>query len=87
MISSESWCANRSERIQTALSLSVQPKPNYSRWFPREASEQLKRVLTEKKLRDAVLLIPADRQDLPDSMTAAEIESGLDLRSLRNKNW
>lgn len=37
--------------------------------------------------RDVALLIYANKQDLPDAMSEAEIIEKLDLRSFQNKNW
>lgn len=44
-------------------------------------------MLAEDELRDAVLLIFANKQDLPNAMNAAEITDKLGLHSLRNRNW
>eukprot|EP00038_Savillea_parva_P005726 m.159732 g.159732 ORF g.159732 m.159732 type:complete len:182 (+) comp11838_c0_seq1:72-617(+) len=52
-----------------------------------EAREELARMLAEDELRDAVLLVFANKQDLPQAMTAAEITDKLNLHSLRNRNW
>nr|CAD7412985.1 unnamed protein product [Timema poppensis] len=52
-----------------------------------EAREELMRMLAEDELRDAVLLIFANKQDLPNAMNAAEITDKLGLHSLRNRNW
>merc|ERR1739838_1032657 len=52
-----------------------------------EAREELMRMLSEDELRDAVLLIFANKQDLPNAMNAAEITDKLGLHSLRNRNW
>ncbi|XP_013790236.1 ADP-ribosylation factor 1-like [Limulus polyphemus] len=52
-----------------------------------EAREELFRMLGEDELRDAVLLIFANKQDLPNAMNAAEITDKLGLHSLRNRNW
>merc|ERR1712202_81559 len=41
----------------------------------------------EDELRDAVLLVFANKQDLPNAMNAAEITDKLGLHSLRNRNW
>ena len=38
-----------------------------------EAREELNRMLNEDELREAVLLIFANKQDLPNAMNAAEI--------------
>ncbi|XP_074659046.1 uncharacterized protein LOC141911869 [Tubulanus polymorphus] len=52
-----------------------------------EAKEELGRMLNEDELRDAVLLVFANKQDLPNAMNAAEITDKLGLHNLRNRNW
>ncbi|XP_055102092.1 ADP-ribosylation factor 3-like isoform X3 [Symphalangus syndactylus] len=52
-----------------------------------EAREELMRMLAEDKLRDAALLVFANKQDLPNAMNAAEITDKLGLHSLRHRNW
>ncbi|XP_055333250.1 ADP-ribosylation factor 1-like isoform X3 [Paramacrobiotus metropolitanus] len=50
-----------------------------------EAREELMRMLAEDELRDAVLLIFANKQDLPNAMNAAEITEILGLNSLPDR--
>ena len=52
-----------------------------------EAREELTRMLAEEELRDAKLLVFANKQDLPNAMTAAELTDKLDLHALRNRDW
>jgi len=52
-----------------------------------EAAEELAKMLQEDELRDAVLLVFANKQDLPNAMTAAEVTDKLGLNKLRNKRW
>ncbi|KAK4297853.1 hypothetical protein Pmani_029762 [Petrolisthes manimaculis] len=52
-----------------------------------EAKEELMQMLAEIQLRDAVLLVFANKQDLPNAMNTAEITDKLGLASLRNRNW
>ncbi|KAK4337286.1 hypothetical protein RND71_043284 [Anisodus tanguticus] len=52
-----------------------------------EAKEELNHLLWEDDLKNAVLLIYANKQDLPGAMSSAEITNKLDLQSLRNFNW
>eukprot|EP00921_Rhytidocystis_pertsovi_P004744 GHVQ01008237.1.p1 GENE.GHVQ01008237.1~~GHVQ01008237.1.p1 ORF type:complete len:184 (-),score=21.76 GHVQ01008237.1:25-576(-) len=52
-----------------------------------DAKEELQRMLNEDELRDAVLLVFANKQDLPNAMTAAEITEKLGLHGIRNRNW
>jgi ADP-ribosylation factor protein 1 len=44
-------------------------------------------MLNEDELRDAVLLVFANKQDLPNAMSAAEITDKLGLHNLRQRNW
>lgn len=41
----------------------------------------------QDELRDAVLLVFANKQDLPNAMNAAEITDKLALHSLRQRHW
>lgn len=52
-----------------------------------EAREELQRMLNEDDLRDAVLLVFANKQDLPNAMNAAEITDKLGLHGLRQRAW
>ncbi|CAK5085403.1 unnamed protein product [Meloidogyne enterolobii] len=52
-----------------------------------EACEELMRMLSEDELRDSVLLVFANKQDLPNAMNAAELTDKLGLHTLRNRNW
>ncbi|CAN0363502.1 unnamed protein product [Lampetra fluviatilis] len=50
-----------------------------------EAREELMRMLAEDELRDAVPLVFANKQDLPNAMN--EITVKLGVHSLRHRNW
>uniref|UniRef100_A0A2K5CAT7 ADP ribosylation factor 1 n=1 Tax=Aotus nancymaae TaxID=37293 RepID=A0A2K5CAT7_AOTNA len=52
-----------------------------------EAHEELMRMLAEDELQDAVLLVFANKQDLPNAMNVAETTHKLGLHSLRHRNW
>ncbi|XP_071781865.2 ADP-ribosylation factor 1-like isoform X2 [Centroberyx gerrardi] len=52
-----------------------------------QAKEELMQMLAEDELRDAALLVFANKQDLPNAMNAAEITDKLCLHSLRHHNW
>ncbi|KAA8916950.1 hypothetical protein TRICI_000917 [Trichomonascus ciferrii] len=52
-----------------------------------EAREELQRMLNEDELRDALLLVFANKQDLPNAMSAAEITEKLGLHSIRQRAW
>eukprot|EP01057_Protomagalhaensia_wolfi_P002365 Protomagalhaensia_wolfi_Nauph_80__2364@NODE_2553_length_1055_cov_1149_500984_g1997_i0_p1_GENE_NODE_2553_length_1055_cov_1149_500984_g1997_i0NODE_2553_length_1055_cov_1149_500984_g1997_i0_p1_ORF_typecomplete_len211_score22_17Arf/PF00025_21/5_4e81SRPRB/PF09439_10/1_3e19Ras/PF00071_22/1_4e15Roc/PF08477_13/8_8e13Galpha/PF00503_20/0_84Galpha/PF00503_20/1e09Gtr1_RagA/PF04670_12/3_9e11GTP_EFTU/PF00009_27/0_00025MMR_HSR1/PF01926_23/0_00013MCM3AP_GANP/PF16769_5/0_00476PF2K/PF01591_18/0_0051FeoB_N/PF02421 len=51
------------------------------------AREELHRMLSEDDLREAVLLIFLNKQDLPGAMSAAEATEKLQLHSLRGRSW
>jgi signal recognition particle receptor subunit beta len=52
-----------------------------------EAAVVLKKLLSEELLRDAVLLVFANKHDLPNAMTPAEITQRLGLHELRDRVW
>jgi len=52
-----------------------------------EARDELMRMLNEDELREALVLIFANKQDLPNAMNAAEITDKLGLHGLRNRTW
>jgi len=52
-----------------------------------EAREELARMLQEDELRDAVLLVFANKQDLPNAMSPTDITEKLGLNSLRQRTW
>ncbi|XP_077412824.1 ADP-ribosylation factor 1-like 2 isoform X2 [Vanacampus margaritifer] len=52
-----------------------------------EAREELMRMLAEDELRGAQLLVLANKQDLPNAMTAAEITDKMGLHSMRDRQW
>jgi ADP-ribosylation factor 1/2 len=44
-------------------------------------------MLNEDELRDALLLVFANKQDLPNAMNASEITDKLGLQGLRQRTW
>jgi len=52
-----------------------------------DAREELTKMLNEDEMRDAVLLVFANKQDLPNAMTAAEVTEKLGLHNLRHRQW
>jgi len=52
-----------------------------------EANEELQKMLNEDELRDAVLLVFCNKQDLPNAMSVAEVTDKLGLHSLRLRKW
>merc|ERR1740127_145651 len=52
-----------------------------------DAREELSKILNEDEMRDAVLLVFANKQDLPNAMAAAEVTEKLGLSNMRNRQW
>merc|ERR1711976_934589 len=52
-----------------------------------EAADELQKMLNEDELRDAILLVFANKQDLPNAMSASELTDKLGLQNLRNRKW
>ena len=56
--------------------------------FPSlSARDELHRMLNEDELRDSVLLVFANKQDLPNAMSAAAMTDKLGLHGLRHRQW
>lgn len=51
------------------------------------ACEELDKVMHEDEMSECVLLVFANKQDLPGAMTAAEVTEKLGLHKLRNRQW
>lgn len=58
-----------------------------SRDYENSAKEELHRMLAEDELRDAVLLVFANKQDLPGAMKVQEVTERLGLNKIRNRQW
>mmetsp|Transcript_34192 Transcript_34192/g.69083 ORF Transcript_34192/g.69083 Transcript_34192/m.69083 type:complete len:183 (+) Transcript_34192:94-642(+) len=52
-----------------------------------DAREELTKMLNEDEMRDAVVLVFANKQDLPNAMAAAEVTEKLNLHNLRHRQW
>jgi len=52
-----------------------------------EGAEELNKMLNEDELRDAAVLVFANKQDLPNAMSVAEVTDKLGLHSIRNRKW
>jgi ADP-ribosylation factor 1/2 len=44
-------------------------------------------MLNEDELRESILLVFANKQDLPNAMSAAEMTDKLGLHGLRQRQW
>ncbi|XP_016373891.1 ADP-ribosylation factor 4-like isoform X2 [Sinocyclocheilus rhinocerous] len=51
------------------------------------AAEELNAMLAEDEMRDAVLLVLANKQDLPKAMAVHELTDRLGLHALRGRQW
>ena len=51
------------------------------------AMEELHRMLAEDELRDAILLVFANKQDLPSAMSVETVTERLRLNEIRNRQW
>lgn len=51
------------------------------------AAEELAAMLQEEELREAALLVFANKQDQPGAKGAGEISEALKLGELRDRNW
>ena len=52
-----------------------------------DAREKLHKMLNEDDVRDAVVLVFANKQDLPNAMPAAGISEQIGLGDLQNRQW
>merc|ERR1712003_542454 len=52
-----------------------------------DAREELTKMMNEDEMRDATLLVFANKQDLPNAMTASEVTGKLGLQRMRGRQW
>ena len=52
-----------------------------------EAREELHRLLTSDTLKDAIFLVFANKQDLPDAMNASQLVDNLELTAVTSHKW
>ncbi len=51
------------------------------------AKNEIHKMLSEDELRDASLLVLANKQDLPNAMSISEISERLGLNQIRRREW
>lgn len=51
------------------------------------AQEELQHILADPHMRDATVLVYANKQDLPGAMPPSEIASGLGLSDMKSHKW
>jgi len=59
----------------------------YDRDRIEDACEELMKMLCEEELRELPLLVFANKQDLPNAMTPAEVTKKLCLPNLQSRKW
>ena len=52
-----------------------------------EAQEELQKMMNEDLLRDAVFLVMANKQDMPNTMRVSEVTEKLGLNAVTNRKW
>lgn len=52
-----------------------------------EARDELLSILNDDQMRGAVLVVFANKQDIPNAMTVTEITNRLELHMQRKRNW
>ncbi|NXJ55708.1 ARF5 factor, partial [Spizaetus tyrannus] len=53
----------------------------------QESADELQKMLQEDELRDAILLVFANKQDMPNAMAVSELTDKLGLQTLRSRTW
>merc|ERR1712154_462982 len=74
--------SNDRERIDDRLG---QLPQKYNITMP--AKEELHSMLADDEMRDASLLVLANKQDLPNAMSINEVSDRLGLNMLKNREW
>jgi ADP-ribosylation factor protein 1 len=57
------------------------------RYRHEEIRDEIHKMLLDDMLRDAILLVMANKQDLPDAASVSELTSILKLHDLGQRNW
>ena len=52
-----------------------------------ESRDELSKMLSEDELNNAIVLVFANKQDLPNAMSIAEVTDKLGLHEIRNRKW
>ena len=53
----------------------------------QDAKDEIRTLMNQEELKDASLLVLANKQDLPKAMNLQELTQKLDLDSYRGRNW
>ncbi|XP_050514509.1 ADP-ribosylation factor 6-like [Diabrotica virgifera virgifera] len=52
-----------------------------------EAREEFHRIINDREMREAIILILANKQDIPGAMKPHEVQEMLGLTRIRDRNW
>ncbi|KAG2173820.1 hypothetical protein INT43_005240 [Umbelopsis isabellina] len=52
-----------------------------------EAKQELHRIISDREMKDCLLLVFANKQDLPGAMSPAELTERLGLHKMRDRAW
>ncbi|KAG6668757.1 hypothetical protein CIPAW_01G193500 [Carya illinoinensis] len=74
------WDLGGQERLRTSWA-------TYHRGIHAVITDELFRLLGQEDLQHSVILVFANKQDLKDAMTPAEITDCLSLHSIENHDW
>lgn len=53
----------------------------------KDACNELKKMLSEDELRNANVLVFANKQDLPHAMSVAEVTEKMEMHTMGNRRW
>lgn len=52
-----------------------------------EARKELHKIIDDREMKDAIILVFANKQDLKGALSAEEVPEKLGLNRLRGRNW
>ena len=52
-----------------------------------DARDELHKMVADEDLKDAVILVYANKQDIPGAMTTPEVSDKLGLHTIKGKTW
>ena len=78
---------NKAQAIIFVVDSSDRERIDDSNDHANSAKDELHRILQEDDLRNASLLVFANKQDVPDAMNVEEVTNRLGLNNIRNRRW
>lgn len=52
-----------------------------------EAKDELQRILGDREMKDCLLLVFANKQDLPNALSPQEVTDSLGLAKMKDRTW